>query len=90
MLLSEAAAREFGYSPFHFHRLFQAWTGETFGKYVRVRRLANAARELRRGQVKRLRKPGQVTAMQNPWQNDSHKRTRCFRIVPMLPLMKNE
>ncbi|SFI41450.1 AraC family transcriptional regulator [Paenibacillus sp. UNC496MF] len=44
----EAAARFAGYSPFHFHRLFHAWTGETFGRYVRVRRLAGAARELRR------------------------------------------
>ncbi|MCM3629710.1 GyrI-like domain-containing protein [Paenibacillus glycanilyticus] len=47
----ETAARESGYSPFHFHRLFRAWTGETFAQYVRVRRLAGAARELRQRQV---------------------------------------
>ncbi len=27
------------FSPFHFHRLFTAWTGETLGQYLRRRRL---------------------------------------------------
>jgi AraC family transcriptional regulator len=31
------------FSPYHFHRLFTAWTGETVGDYVRHRRLAVAA-----------------------------------------------
>ena len=31
------------FSPFHFHRLFTAWTGETLGDYVRRRRIELAA-----------------------------------------------
>jgi AraC family transcriptional regulator len=34
------------FSPFHFHRLFSAWLGETFGEYVRRRRLEVAASRL--------------------------------------------
>lgn len=39
----EALAEVANFSPFHFHRLFAAWTGERFGDYVRRRRLENAA-----------------------------------------------
>lgn len=35
-----------GFSPFHFHRLFQSLTGETIVEYIRKRRLTNAALEL--------------------------------------------
>ena len=31
------------FSPFHFHRLFTAWMGETFGDYLRRRRVEIAA-----------------------------------------------
>jgi AraC family transcriptional regulator len=31
------------FSPFHFHRLFAAWMGETFGDYLRRRRVELAA-----------------------------------------------
>ena len=31
------------FSPFHFHRLFRAWMGETLGDYLRRRRLEVAA-----------------------------------------------
>lgn len=34
-------------SPFHFHRLFQAWAGETLNEFVRRRRLEVAAGRLR-------------------------------------------
>lgn len=34
------------FSPFHFHRLFAAWMGETLGHYVRRRRLELAATRL--------------------------------------------
>jgi AraC family transcriptional regulator len=34
------------FSPFHFHRLFTAWMGETLGDYVRRRRLELAAQRL--------------------------------------------
>jgi AraC family transcriptional regulator len=34
------------FSPFHFHRLFTAWMGETLGDYVRRRRLEIAALRL--------------------------------------------
>lgn len=34
------------FSPFHFHRLFTAWMGETVGDYVRRRRLEVAATRL--------------------------------------------
>lgn len=42
----QQAAQVAGYSPFHFHRLFHALTGESFAAYVRRRRLAEAARVL--------------------------------------------
>ena len=31
------------FSPFHFHRLFAAWMGETLGDYLRRRRVEMAA-----------------------------------------------
>ena len=34
------------FSPFHFHRLFSAWMGETLGEYLRRRRLEVAALRL--------------------------------------------
>ncbi|BCL76243.1 AraC family transcriptional regulator [Jeongeupia sp. HS-3] len=34
------------FSPFHFHRVFQAWLGETLGDYLRRRRLEVAASTL--------------------------------------------
>ncbi|MBL8288435.1 MAG: helix-turn-helix domain-containing protein [Rubrivivax sp.] len=34
------------FSPYHFHRLFAAWTGRTLGEYVRQRRLERAATRL--------------------------------------------
>jgi len=34
------------FSPFHFHRLFSAWMGETFGDYLRRRRVEVAAMRL--------------------------------------------
>jgi AraC family transcriptional regulator len=34
------------FSPYHFHRLFSAWMGETLGDYVRRRRLETAASRL--------------------------------------------
>src|SRR6267378_4060504 len=42
----ETLARVANFSPFHFHRLFTAWTGETLGEYVRRRRLEVAAQRL--------------------------------------------
>lgn len=38
------------FSPFHFHRVFAAWTGETLGDYARRRRLEKAAFRLSCGQ----------------------------------------
>jgi AraC family transcriptional regulator len=35
------------FSPYHFHRLFAAWMGETLGDYLRRRRLERAAQRLR-------------------------------------------
>jgi AraC family transcriptional regulator len=34
------------FSPFHFHRLFTAWMGETLGNYLRRRRVEVAAMRL--------------------------------------------
>lgn len=34
------------FSPYHFHRIFSAWMGETLGNYVRRRRLETAAARL--------------------------------------------
>jgi AraC family transcriptional regulator len=34
------------FSPFHFHRLFTAWCGETLGDYLRRRRVETAAQRL--------------------------------------------
>ena len=34
------------FSPFHFHRVFSAWMGETFGDYLRRRRVEVAAMRL--------------------------------------------
>lgn len=41
-------AREAGCSLFHFHRIFQAMSGFTLKEYIRKRRLAEAAGELRK------------------------------------------
>src|SRR5262245_63417925 len=43
-LASLAAVAHF--SPFHFHRLFAAWMGETLGDYLRRRRVETAASRL--------------------------------------------
>lgn len=43
----EALAERAAISPFHFHRLFQAWTGETLNRCVRRLRLESAAGRLR-------------------------------------------
>ena len=43
----ETLARLAAISPFHFHRLFLAWTGETLNAFVRRRRLEAAAGRLR-------------------------------------------
>lgn len=42
----EALAAVAHFSPFHFHRLFTAWVGETLGAYLQRRRLEAAARRL--------------------------------------------
>ena len=42
----DTLARVANFSPFHFHRLFVAWFGETLGEYVRRRRLEVAAQRL--------------------------------------------
>ena len=42
----EGLARVANFSPFHFHRLFAAWMGETLGEYLRRRRLEAAAQRL--------------------------------------------
>jgi AraC family transcriptional regulator len=42
----EALASVANFSPFHFHRLFAAWMGETLGDYIRRRRLELAAQRL--------------------------------------------
>jgi len=41
-----ALAAVANFSPYHFHRLFAAWTGETLGDYLRRRRLELAASRL--------------------------------------------
>jgi AraC family transcriptional regulator len=42
----DTLARVANFSPFHFHRLFAAWLGETLGEYMRRRRLEVAAQRL--------------------------------------------
>jgi AraC family transcriptional regulator len=42
----EALAAVANFSPFHFHRLFSAWMGETLGDYLRRRRLEVGAQRL--------------------------------------------
>ena len=42
----EAVADIAHFSPFHFHRVFAAWMGETPGEYLRSRRLDRAAEQL--------------------------------------------
>lgn len=42
----DTLAKVANFSPFHFHRLFTAWMGETLGDYVRRRRLEVAALRL--------------------------------------------
>jgi AraC family transcriptional regulator len=43
----EALAAVAHFSPYHFHRLFRAWTGVTLGDYLARRRLEKAAQRLR-------------------------------------------
>jgi AraC family transcriptional regulator len=43
----DTLARMAAFSPFHFHRLFRAWTGETLKDFVRRRRLETAGNRLR-------------------------------------------
>jgi len=43
---TEDVARAAAFSPYHFHRIFQAVTGESVTEYIRRRRLAEAAAEL--------------------------------------------
>jgi AraC family transcriptional regulator len=45
-LTLERIAGEAYFSPYHFHRIFRAVTGDSVGEYVRKRRLAEAADEL--------------------------------------------
>jgi AraC family transcriptional regulator len=45
----ERVAREAGYSPYHFHRLFTRLTGETLAAYVRRLRLESSSVLLRSG-----------------------------------------
>jgi AraC family transcriptional regulator len=45
-LTVEALASVAHFSPFHFHRLFSAWMGETFGDYLHRRRVEVAAMRL--------------------------------------------
>ncbi|HAT30850.1 MAG TPA: AraC family transcriptional regulator, partial [Janthinobacterium sp.] len=42
-LVLDDLARVAHFSPFHFHRVFAAWLGETLGDYVQRRRLAAGA-----------------------------------------------
>lgn len=42
----EVLAHVAGFSPFHFHRIFAAFVGETIGQYIRRLRLEQAARRL--------------------------------------------
>jgi AraC family transcriptional regulator len=42
----EALASVAAFSPYHFHRLFRAWTGETLQDFVRHRRLEKAGGQL--------------------------------------------
>src|SRR3981081_2505903 len=42
----ETLAEVAHFSPFHFHRLFSAWMGETLGDYLRRRRVEIAATRL--------------------------------------------
>jgi AraC family transcriptional regulator len=42
----ETLAEVAHFSPFHFHRLFSAWMGETLGEYLRRRRVEIAATRL--------------------------------------------
>lgn len=43
----QALAAVAHFSPYHFHRLFLAWTGQTLGGYLARRRLEKAAQRLR-------------------------------------------
>ncbi|WP_334074400.1 MULTISPECIES: AraC family transcriptional regulator [Paenibacillus] len=45
-LKMEDIARNAGFSPYHFHRIFQLLTKNTVSDYVRKRRLTHAAGEL--------------------------------------------
>jgi len=45
-LTLEELAQVANFSPYHFHRLFSAWMGETLGDYLRRRRLEQSAHAL--------------------------------------------
>ena len=45
-LTLEELAQVANFSPYHFHRLFSAWMGETLGDYLRRRRVEIAATRL--------------------------------------------
>src|SRR6202521_1916357 len=45
-LTLEELAQVANFSPYHFHRLFSAWMGETLGDYLRRRRLERSAHAL--------------------------------------------
>jgi AraC family transcriptional regulator len=47
----EELARVAHFSPFHFHRIFAAYMGETVGEYIRRTRLEQAALELLGGRA---------------------------------------
>ena len=47
----ETLAREAGYSPYHFARLFRKATGRSVMEYVRDKRIDAAAERLRQGQT---------------------------------------
>ncbi|KAA8674521.1 AraC family transcriptional regulator [Clostridium sp. HV4-5-A1G] len=53
-LTVESVANAVSYSYYHFHRYFQAVTGETIGSYIRSRRLTQAAYDLIYGNRKIL------------------------------------
>jgi AraC-like DNA-binding protein len=45
-LITEEIAKYIGYSPFHFHRIFQTITGMSMIDYIKKRRMAHAASDL--------------------------------------------
>lgn len=71
-LTLERVAGEVAYSPFHFHRLFVAFTGESFAAYVRRLRMESGSVLLRSG------RPVTDTALASGyWTHEAF--TRAFR-----------